>query len=122
MKVLEADSILYHGVASKESGSIYIVLKQRASQVRNEKTHNQTAFDEKPKLAEYSVMMQLMVEPTTMESHGHTLGVVTRVVRSHCVACKAGGDMCYHKSSLLWMQYNHWGEGRPTPKPATSPF
>ena len=101
---------------------MYVVSKQRASQVRDEKTRNQTAFGEKPKLAEYLVMMQLMVEPTTMESHGHTLGVVTRVMRSYCAACKAGGGMCYHRSSLLWMQYNHWGEGRPTPKPATSAY
>ena len=67
-------------------------------------------------------MMQFMIEPATMESHGHTLGVVSSVMRSYCAACKAGGSMCYHRSSLLWMQYNHWGKRRHTPKPATSAF
>ena len=121
-KVLEMDSILYHGVASEDSGSIYIVSKQWASQVRDEATRNQTGFGEKPKMAEYLVMMQLMVKPTTVESHGHTLGRVTRIMRSYCASCKAGGGMCYHRCSLLWIQLNHWGEGRPTPKPSTSAF
>ena len=61
-----------------------------------------------------------MVESTTMESHGHTLGVVTCVMRLYCAACKAGGGMCYHRWSLLWKQHNHWGEGRPTPRPTTA--
>ena len=30
--------------------------------------------------------------------------------------------MYYHLGSLLWMQYLHWDEGRPTPKPATTVF
>lgn len=30
--------------------------------------------------------------------------------------------MCTHRSGALWMQHIHWGEGRPTPKPATSDF
>ena len=116
------DSILYHGVASENSDSIYIISKQRASQVRDEATRNQTAIGEKPKLAEYLVLMQLMVIPTTMADDGHTLGRVSRIMRSYCASCKAGGGMCYHRASLLWMQYNHWGEGRPTPKPSTSAF
>ena len=61
-------------------------------------------------------MMQCMVVPTD----AHELGVITRVMRSYCASCKAGGGMCYHRASLLWMQYHHWGEGRPTPKPVTS--
>ena len=67
-------------------------------------------------------MVQLMVVPTTDGSHGHTLGNCTRVMRSYCAACKAGCGMCYHRAGLLWMQHLHWGEGRPTPKPATSGF
>ena len=122
MKVLEMDSILYHGVASENSNSIYIISKQRASQVRDEATRNQTAIGEKPKLAEYLVLMQLMVIPTTVAEDGHALGRVSRIMRSYCASCKAGGGMCYHRASLLWMQYNHWGEGRPTPKPSTSAF
>ena len=56
-KILEMDSILYHAVASEDSGSIYIVSKQRASQVRDEQTRHKTPFGEKPKLAEYLVLM-----------------------------------------------------------------
>ena len=118
--LLEMDSILCHAVASGDSGSIYIVSKQRASQVRDEQTRHKTPFGEKPKLAEYLVLMQCMVAPTTVEEHGHELGRMTRVMRSYCASCKAGGGMCYHRASLLWMQYHHWGEGRPTPKPVTS--
>lgn len=41
MKVLKADSILYHGVASEDSGSIYIVLKQWASQISKRREDSQ---------------------------------------------------------------------------------
>ena len=115
-KILELDTRLYHAVASKDAGSIYIISKQRASQVRDEKTRNKTPYGEKPKLAEYLVLMQCMVEPTA----AHDLGVITRIMRSYCAACKAGMGMCYHRALLLWMQYHHWGEGRPTPRPVTS--
>ena len=119
---MEMDERLYHGVASEESGFLYIISKQRTSMVRDEDTCYKTGFGEKPKLAEYFVVMQLRVEPTTVRDHGHTLGRVTHVKRSYCVRCKAGCGFCYHRAAVLWMQYNHWGEGRPTPKPATSEF
>ena len=90
--------------------------------VRDKKTGNQTAIGEKPKIAEYLVMMQVSVHPTTVESHGHTLGAMVHVMRSYCASCKAGCGMCYHRRSLLWMQYLHWDEGRPTPTPATASF
>ena len=90
--------------------------------MRDEKTRHKTAAGEKPKLAEYLVMVQLAVRRTTVASHGHTLGVFTHVMRSYCAACKAGCGMCYHRASLMWMQHLHWGEGRPTPKPATASF
>ena len=81
--VLKMDKIVYHAVAhSTDNKSIYIVLKQRASQVRDENTLNKTDVGEKPKLAMYLVMMQLLVEPTTVESHGHTLGLITNIMRS----------------------------------------
>ena len=121
-KVLESEEVIYHGVASEDSRSIYILSKQRASMTRDQATRNKTGYGEKPKLAEYLVAMQLMVEPTCVASHGHNLGIVTHIMRSYCVSCKAGSGMCYHRAALLWMQYNHWGEGRPTPKPATSAF
>jgi len=120
---MEMDTILYHAMAwSEDEKSVYIMSKQRASQCRDEKTRSKTDVGEKPKLREYLVMMQLMVERTTVEAHGHTLGLIARVMRSYCAACKAGGGMCYHRGSLLWMQHLHWGEGRPTPKPATSSY
>ena len=43
-KVIEMDKILYHALAwSEDRKSIYIISKQRASQVRDEKTRNKTA-------------------------------------------------------------------------------
>ena len=90
--------------------------------VRDEKTRLKTAPGEKPKLAKYLVMVQVSVEPTTIESHGHTLGAVGHVMRSYCASCKAGCGMCYHRGLALWMQHLHWGEGRPTEKPATASF
>ena len=93
---------------------MFIISKQRASQVRDEKTRNKTAPGEKPKLAEYLVMIQLLVQPTTIESHGHTLGIMTHVMRSYCATCKAGCGMFYHRALLHWMKHLHWGEYRPT--------
>ena len=66
--------------------------------------------------------MQISVNPTTIESHGHTLGVMAHMMRSYCAACKAGCGICYHRASLMWMQHLHWGEGRPVQKPSTSSF
>ena len=120
---MEMDAILYHSNARSEDGkSLYIISKQRASQTRDEKTRNKTGYGEKPKLAEYLVLMQVMIEETTVESHGHTLGIAVRVMRSYCALCCAGLGMCNHKSACLWMQHLHWGEGRPTPKPVTSDY
>ena len=65
-------------------------------------------------------MMQIRVEQTNFASHGHDLGICTQVMRAYCGQCKAGCGMCKHKSSTLWMQHLHWGEGRPTEQPATS--
>jgi hypothetical protein len=67
-------------------------------------------------------MAQIFVQSTTMESHGHTLGMCKFIMRSYCAACKAGCGLCYHRAGLCWMQYLHWGEGRPTPKPCTAGF
>ena len=122
-RVLEMDKVLYHANAwSDDRKSMFILSKQRTSNTRDEKTRNKTDAGEKPLLAEYLVMVQVMVRPTTQESHGHTLGHITNIMRSYCAACKAGCGMCYHRAGLLWMQHLHWGEGRPTPKPATSSF
>ena len=90
--------------------------------VRDEKTRHKTPAGEKPKLAKYLVMVQVSVMPSTIESHGHTLGAIDRVMRSYCASCKAGCGMCYHRGAALWMQHLHWGKGRPTEKPATASF
>ncbi|KAL7552027.1 hypothetical protein ACHAWF_017125 [Thalassiosira exigua] len=122
-KVLEMDKLIYHANAWSEDGkSLYILSKQVASQVRDAKTRKKTAHGEKPLSSEYLVMMQLLVSATTVESHGHTLGIISRIMRSYCGSCVAGCGMCYHRGALLWMQHMHWGEGRPTPKPTTSGF
>ena len=56
--VMEMEKVLYHANAWAEDGaSIHIFSKQRASQVRNERTRHSTPFGEKPKLAEYLVML-----------------------------------------------------------------
>ena len=122
-KVMEMDEILYHGFCwGPNNKSIYVISKQRASQSHDEKTRNKTPAGEKPLLAEYFVMAQIGVRQTTYASNGHTLGMCTHIMRSYCAQCKAGCGMCCHKSGALWMQYLHWGEGRPTPKPATASY
>jgi len=122
-RVLELDEIIYHAIAQADDGkSIYIISKQRASQKHDEKTRKETEVGEKPKFAEYLVMVQLMMQPTTDAVQGHTLGTCVCVMRSYCAACKAGLGFCYHRAGLLWMQHLHWGEGRPTPKPPTANF
>ena len=84
LKVLEMNTVLYHtNACAEDSHSIYIFLKQQASTVRNEKTHSETVMGEKPKLAEYLVMLQVSVNPTTIELHGHTLGAVGHGIRSY---------------------------------------
>jgi hypothetical protein len=122
-RVLEMDRILYHSIAWAPDGkSIYIVSKQRASMCTDDKTRKKTATGEKGKFKEYLVMLQVAIEQTTDTSHGHTLGICVRVMRSCCAGCKAGCGLCYHRACVLWMQHLHWGEGRPTPKPATASF
>ena len=122
-KVLEMDAVLYHTNAwTQDCHSIYIISKQQVSMIRDEKTHNQTAMGKRSKFGEYLVMMQIGVHPTTIESHGHTLGVVGHAMHSYCASCKAGCVMCYHRGLLIWMQYLHFDEGRPTPKPVTISF
>ncbi|KAL7523537.1 hypothetical protein ACHAWF_000560, partial [Thalassiosira exigua] len=122
-RVMQMDKVLYHANARSDDGkSMYIVSKHVASQNHDQKTRNKTAPGEKPLASEYLVMVQVMVQRTTVESHGHTLGIISHMMRSYCAACCAGCGMCYHRASLLWMQHLHWGEGRPTPKPATSAF
>ena len=89
-KVLEIDVVLYHTNAwAEDCHSIYIILKQQVSMVRNEKTRNQTAMGEKSKFREYLVMMQIRVHPTIIELHGHTLGVVGYAMRLYCALCNA---------------------------------
>jgi len=122
-KVLEMQEKIYHAISMAEDGkSMYIISKQQASQTHDEKTRKKTPAGEKPLRAEYLVMMHLAILPTTHGSHGHTLGLCLRVMRSYCGLCKAGCGMCIHRAGCLWMQHAHWGEGRPTPKPPTTEF
>ena len=90
--------------------------------MRDKKTRQNAAVGERPKVAEYLVMVQVNAMPSTIESHGHTLGTVGHGMRAYCVSCKAGCGMCYHRGAVLWMQHLHWGDGRPTEKPAAVEF
>jgi len=122
-KVMEMQDMIFHAIVMAEDGkSMYIISKQQASQTHDEKTRTKTPVGEKPKRAEYLVMMHLAIQPTTHASHGHTLGLCVHIMRSYCGLCKAGCGMCLHRSGCLWMQHCHWGEGRPTPKPSTADF
>lgn len=118
---MEMTEIIYHAIAiTEDNKSMYIVSKQRASMKKDDKTRKD---GEQAKRQEYLVMMQLAkIIPTTAKSHGHTLGKCSHIMRHYCAQCVAGCGICYHHSSTLWMQYMHWGEGRPTPKPCTSDF
>jgi len=119
-KVMEMETRLYHANATADNNkSIFIISKQRASQITDRKTNNKTGVGERPLFAEYLVIMELSFKETTNNSHGHTLGVFTRVRRHFCAICKAGCGFCIHKASCLWMQHLHWGEGRPTERPST---
>ena len=120
-RVQEMDELLHHEIAwADDRKSIYIVSKQRASQNHDETTRNKTVHGEKPMFAEYLVLAQVAVMPTTIESYGHTLGEFTHVIRSYCAQCKAGYGLCYLRACLLWTQHLHWGEGWPTPMPSTA--
>ena len=122
-KVMEMQERIYHAIVNADDGkSMYIISKQQASQTHDETTRKKTPAGEKPLRAEYLVMMHLAIQKTTQASHGHTLGLVVRIMRSYCGLCKAGCGMCIHRSGALWMQHMHWGEGRPTPKPPTADF
>ena len=122
-KVLQMNEVIYHAMATAEDEkSIYIISKQRASQTHDEATRNKTPFGEKPKPAEYLVLLQVGIAETTYASHKHDLGICTHIMRAYCGQCTAGCGMCTHKSGALWMQHLHWGEGRPTEQPATSNF
>eukprot|EP00978_Attheya_sp_CCMP212_P022797 scaffold68574_cov83-Attheya_sp.AAC.1 len=116
----EENERLYHAIAwSEDKKLLYILSKCRASMSTDEKTRPQTGMGERPKRAEYLVILQLLVEPTNVDRDGHSLGRITRIVQGYCASCCAGMGLCYHKALVLYMQYHHWGEGRPTPKPAT---
>ena len=99
---MEMDKVFYHANSWAEGGaSIYMLSKERVSQVRGKQTRHSTLFREKPKLAEYLVMLQISVRLMTVKSHGHTLGVVGHVMRSYCALCKAGLGMCQHRAAAL---------------------
>ncbi|KAL7525604.1 hypothetical protein ACHAWF_004185 [Thalassiosira exigua] len=80
-RVMQMNNVLYHANArSDDRKPMYIVSKQVASQNHDQKTRNKTAPGEKPLTSEYLVMMQVMVQATTVESHGHTLGIISHMM------------------------------------------
>jgi 5'-3' exonuclease len=128
-RVLDLDDVMYHAIAEgacvKRSGRgarfFYILTKVEASYSSDQKTRNKTAVGEKPLRKEYLTVIKVLAEDTTMDTHAHTLGLITAVVDSWCLLCKAGGGgMCIHCSQALYIQFFHWTEGRPVAKPGTS--
>ena len=96
-----------------------LVTKQAASLRKDQTTRKETDDGEKPLPEEYLCIVELETERTTMESHGHELGIITRPLRPWC-PCPAGRGLCVHKGMALWSQLHHWGPGRPTDKPCTA--
>eukprot|EP00978_Attheya_sp_CCMP212_P004223 scaffold9225_cov66-Attheya_sp.AAC.1 len=78
----EENERLYHAIAwSEDKKLLYILSKCRASMSTDEKTRPQTGMGERPKRAEYLVILQLLVEPTKVDRDGHSLGRITRIVQ-----------------------------------------
>jgi len=47
------------------------------------------------------------------QKHGHKLDILTHLKDSYCMTCAAGYGRCIHIAMALWIQYHHWGPGRP---------
>lgn len=91
-----------------------------ASLKTDKKTRKEVNEGERPLRKEYLTMMKMLVEPTTVAQHGHTLGIASSFMETYCGACPAGASgMCLHISETSFVQYHHWTEGRPTPRPKT---
>lgn len=54
-----------------------------------------------------------------IEPPDHVLGVLMHVKFSYCGACTAGLMKCIHCAKTLWVQFHHWGPGRPVERPPT---
>eukprot|EP00978_Attheya_sp_CCMP212_P013765 scaffold34650_cov50-Attheya_sp.AAC.1 len=75
----EANERIYHAMAwSEDKRSVFLLSKCWASMTVDEKTRPTTGMGEKPKRAEYLVMLQLIVDPTSLDSDGHTLGQIVQ--------------------------------------------
>jgi hypothetical protein len=117
-KSCEQNGIIYHAMALLDD-TVLLVTKQAASLRKDQTTRKETEAGEKPLPDEYLVILELGYEKTTVESHGHELGVITKVLRSWC-PCTAGRSLCVHRGMALWSQLHHWDDDRPTDKPCTA--
>ena len=103
----------YHALAFvPDAHRVMIVSKAIASMKRDEKTRNKTDEGEAPKKQEYLLIMELEYVPTDQHSHGHALGVFTKVLRAYCTSCVAGQGSCRHIAERLWYQYHYWTPDR----------
>jgi hypothetical protein len=116
---------MYHAMADvvdEESGTryLYLLSKAQASYSKDAKTRNKTKPGEKPLPKEYLTLVRCIVDRTTENSHGHSLGIVVAMDIAYCAFCKAGGTgQCIHVSQTLHVQRLHWGPGRKVLKPST---
>eukprot|EP00978_Attheya_sp_CCMP212_P026383 scaffold86628_cov53-Attheya_sp.AAC.1 len=118
-RVLDLDDVMYHAIADGgprvKGGRFFNVLTiVEASYTSDQKTRNKTEEGERPMGKECFTIIKMLAEDTTMKKYNHTLGLITAVVDSFCMLCKAGGGgMCIHCSQALYIQFFHWTEGRP---------
>ena len=122
-QVMEMDERVYHAYCkADDEQSIFVLSMQKATMKTDESKRNNSG--DKPDLNNYLIMVQIAINPTSYELHGHDLGECSHLMRSYCVKCKAGCGMCRHRAALLWMQHLHWSDSRPTAieKPPTSDF
>mmetsp|Transcript_34750 Transcript_34750/g.69026 ORF Transcript_34750/g.69026 Transcript_34750/m.69026 type:complete len:87 (+) Transcript_34750:402-662(+) len=81
-------------------GTVLLVTKKAACLRKDQTTRKETAEGEKLLPDKYLGIVELGYEKTTMQSHGHELGVITKAIRSWC-PCVAGRGLCVRLGMVL---------------------
>ncbi len=65
-------------------------------------------------------ILMFLITPTGVSLDGHNLGKKT-CLDAYCAIYNSGrSGPCIHCAQSCWIQYHHWGEGRPTENPKTA--